>query len=90
MTCPLYTTCVSISHVSGFPPQSATRIKELQLGILDEAWPLYATTTIDLMDKIPYLNFVLKSVGVREMASWEGLMRSCQEPLDSFLPLLQY
>ena len=56
-------------HVSGFPPQSTTRTKELQLGILDEAWPLYATTTIDLMNKIPYLNYFLKSVGVREMAA---------------------
>jgi hypothetical protein len=43
--------------------------QELQLGMLDEAWPLYATTTIDLMNKIPYLNYVLKSVGVREMVS---------------------
>jgi hypothetical protein len=39
--------------------------------MLDEAWPLHATTPtpIGLMNKIPYLNYVLKSIGVREMAS---------------------
>ena len=66
-----------IAIVSGFPPQSATRTKELQLGILDEAWPLYATTTIDLMNKITYLNYVLKSVGVREI----GILRRVDEKL---------